>query len=55
MDNKTYNSKDDIQKELEGYCKTQVWCRKHLSKPIEFVEKINPYSISSARQKLKLI
>lgn len=38
---------------LNSYCKTQVWIKNQISKPIQEVEKINSYSISSVKQKLK--
>lgn len=45
--------KDKIQEYLEHECKLQFWCRKHINKPKEVVEKINVNSISSVKQKLK--
>lgn len=44
---------DKIQQFLESHCKLQFWIRKQIKKEKELVDKINPYSISSVKQKLK--
>jgi hypothetical protein len=45
--------KDIIQEYLEFECKNQILVRKMINRPIEEVEKINRYSISSVKQKIK--
>lgn len=42
-----------LEEKLISECKTQIWARNQIHKPILEVEKINPYSISSVKQKLK--
>ena len=44
---------DSITAQIYYALKEQEWRRKMINKPIEYVDKINPYSISSVRQRLK--
>lgn len=43
---------DKITAQIYNAIREQEWRRKMINKPIEYVEKINPYSISSVRQRL---
>lgn len=45
---------DSILKYLEYEIKMQNWCRKINNRAIEYVDKINPQSIKSVKQKIKL-
>lgn len=45
---------DRITEYLVYEIKTQNWCKKINSKPIEYVDKINTQSIKSVKQKLKI-
>jgi len=48
-----YKGKDDLQIYLESVCNVQAWAKKQIEKNKEKVEKINTFSISSIKQKLK--
>lgn len=43
-----------LSERLLSECKVQAWCKNTSQKPIQYVDKINPYCISSVRQRLKL-
>lgn len=45
---------DSITEYLEYEIKIQNWCRKINNRPIEYVDKINPQSIKSVKQRIKL-
>ena len=44
---------DSITEYLEREIKLQNWCRKMNNRPIEYVDKINPQSIKSVKQRIK--
>lgn len=44
-----------LDEKLRSWCFVQIWIKEQINKPIQEVEKINPYSISSVKQKLKII
>lgn len=51
---KTKFHSDSITEYLEYEIKMQNWCRKINNRPIEYVDKINPQSIKSVKQKIKI-
>lgn len=50
---KTIAHSDSITQYLVDEIKLQNWCRKINNKPIEYVDKINPQSIKSVKQRIK--
>ena len=48
----TKSHSDSIAEYLEIEIKLQNWCRKINNRPIEYVDKINPQSIKSVKQRL---
>lgn len=46
------NYKDELQRWLEAQCILQLWIKKQINSKIEKVDKINPYSIKSVKQRL---
>jgi len=44
--------KDKLQIQLEMICSVQLWAKKQIVKEKQLVDKINPFSISSIKQKL---
>lgn len=45
-------TKDELQRWLETQCILQLWTKKQINRKIEKVDKINPYSIKSVKQRL---
>lgn len=45
--------KNNLQIQLEMICHVQLWAKKQIAKEKQLVDKINPFSISSIKQKLK--
>lgn len=45
---------DSITEYLEYEIKIQNWCRKINNRSIEYVDKINPQSIKSVKQRIKI-
>lgn len=45
--------KDDLQIQLEMICTIQLFAKNQITKEKQLVDKINAFSISSVKQKLK--
>lgn len=43
---------EKVVRYLNSFCKVQVWIKEQINKPIQEVEKINPHSITSVKQRL---